>query len=379
MIKLFMKMLYRNLGKTGIKISEIGLGMEYLNNQTRETVVSVIQEAIKHGVNYFDIIFTFNEYLDNISAAFKDNRNQVILTGHLGSCEKNGKYKKSRSVKECRITFMEMLSLLKMDCVDIIIVHFVNAKEYDKIMKKRGIYDLALSLQTEGKGKFIGLSTHDVSVGIKAAKSGKFDIIMFPVNIANHSLPGRNEFLRTCNENDVGVVAMKPFAGGKLMQKNRTVTIAKYQTGGISVKKKIFRLITPVQCLNYTLSRIGILTAIPGVKNQKELKQTLDYVNASREDKDFSKLIEDFKEYVYGECCYCNHCLPCPSDIDIGQTIRTFDTSLNTVVDFGEISSKKNKIVEIALSCTECGACLERCPFGVEVVSIMKTITEIFL
>ena len=373
-----MRMLYRNLGKTGIKISEIGLGTEYLNGQTRETVVSVIQESIKLGVNYFDLIFTFKDYLDNMATAFKENRNKVILTGHLGSCEKNGKYKKSRNVNECRITFTDMLSRLKMDCVDIIIVHFVNAKEYSRIMKKGGINDLALSLQKEGKGKFIGLSTHDTSVGIRAAKSGKFDIIMFPVNIANHGLPGRNEFLRTCYENDVGVVAMKPFAGGKLMQKNRTVTIAKYQTGGISVKKKISPLITPVQCLNYALSRIGILTAIPGVKNKKELSETLNFLNASREDRDFSNLIESFKEYVYRECCYCNHCLPCPSNIDIGQIIRDFDTSLNKVVNFDEISSKQNQIVEIALSCTECGACMERCPFGVDVVSIMKTITEIF-
>lgn len=373
-----MNMLYRKLGKSGIKISEIGLGMEYLNGQTRETVVSVIQEAIKFGVNYFDLIFTFKDYLDNMAVAFKEKRNKVILTGHLGSCEKNGKYKKSRGIKECRITFTDMLAQLKMDCVDIIIVHFVNAKEYNKIMKKGGIFDLALRFQNEGKGKYIGLSTHDISVGIKAAKSGKFDIIMFPINIANHGLPGRNEFLRTCNENDVGVVAMKPFAGGKLMQKNRTVTFAKYQTGGRSVKKKISPSITPVQCLNYSLSRIGILSAIPGVKNKKELKETLDYLKASLEDRDFSSLIEDFKEYVYGECCYCNHCLPCPSNIDIGQIIRTFDTSLNNVIDFGEIGSMQSQVTEIASSCTECGSCIERCPFGVDVMSIMKTITEIF-
>jgi hypothetical protein len=371
-------MLYRNLGKTGIKISEIGLGMEYLNGQTRETVVAVIQEAVKLGVNYFDLIFTFKDYLDNMAAAFKEKRNKVILTGHLGSCEKNGKYKKSRNVKECRITFTDMLSRLKMDYVDIIIVHFVNVKEYHRIMKKGGIYDLALSLQEEGKGKFIGLSTHDTSVGIKAAKSGKFDIIMFPINIANQALPERNAFLKTCSKNDVGVVAMKPFAGGKLMQKNRTVTIAKYQTGGIRVKKKISPLITPAQCLNYILSQIGVSTVIPGISNRKELKETLDYINASREDRDYSTLIESFKEYVYGECCYCNHCLPCPSNIDIGQIIREFDTSLNIVVDFEEIGNEQSNIAEIALSCTECGSCMERCPFGVDVVSIMKTISEIF-
>jgi aryl-alcohol dehydrogenase-like predicted oxidoreductase len=62
---------YRKLGKTGLKVSEIGLGTEYLNQQPRRIVTSVVQQAIEQGVNYFDIVFSFPRYLDNLGAALK--------------------------------------------------------------------------------------------------------------------------------------------------------------------------------------------------------------------------------------------------------------------------------------------------------------------
>jgi aryl-alcohol dehydrogenase-like predicted oxidoreductase len=52
---------YRKLGRTGLDVSAIGLGTEYLNGQSRETVVSVVREAVDRGVNYFDLVFSFPE------------------------------------------------------------------------------------------------------------------------------------------------------------------------------------------------------------------------------------------------------------------------------------------------------------------------------
>ena len=54
-------MIYRKLGKTGLDVGVIGLGTEYLNKKPRETVVSVVHEAIDKGVNYFDVVFAFPE------------------------------------------------------------------------------------------------------------------------------------------------------------------------------------------------------------------------------------------------------------------------------------------------------------------------------
>ncbi|MFX1387921.1 MAG: hypothetical protein ACFE9M_11950, partial [Promethearchaeota archaeon] len=79
---------------------------------------------------------------------------------------------------------------------------------------------------------------------------------------------------------------------------NRTVTIAKYQSGGISLKKKIPQDITPIKCLNYILSQISVSTTIPGVKDVQELKEILAYINASDEEKDYSTIIREFENII---------------------------------------------------------------------------------
>ncbi|MFX1254902.1 MAG: aldo/keto reductase [Promethearchaeota archaeon] len=367
---------YRNLGKTSLKAGVIGLGTEYLLGQSQETVVSVVQRAIKYGVNYIDMVWNISTYLDNLSVALQDQREKVILVGHIGSGEKNGKYRKTRKPKECEEIIFGTLSKLNTDHIDIANVHYVKSeKEYGEIIAA-GIVDLALQLKENGNARFVGISTHDPAVAVKAAQSGNFDMIMIQINIANNAMPGRNEMLRICAKEGVGVVAMKPFAGGKLLRKNRTVNIAAYQTGGKSLKKKIPKLISPVQCISYILSQVGVSTTVPGVKNVAELDETLGFLNATEEEKDFSALLTDFQEYVTGECVYCNHCLPCPVDIDIGYTNRLFDIAQQGLTE--AIKREYSTLPVKASTCTQCGACMKRCPFEVDVISKMNQVAILF-
>lgn len=370
-------MQYRKLGNTGLDVSVIGLGTEYLFYQDKNTVVSVINKAIDFGVNYFDIVFNITDYLDNISAGIKGKREKIILTGHLGSGEKNGKYYKTYKVKQCEEIFNKLLSKLNIDYIDIVNLHNVrNENQYKKVISPGGLLDFALQLKEEGLARFISISTHDVSIAKNVAKTGIIDVIMIQVNIANNAMPGRSEMLAMCEKEGIGIVAMKVFAGGKLLQRNRTVDIAAWRTGGMRLKKKISPSITPIKCISYTLSQVGVCTVIPGVKNVDELNDAIVYLNATDEEKDFSELLTDFNEYITGECVYCNHCLPCPSDIDIGQTIRLFEVAKQELTK--EIQNEYNKLPAKASDCNECGVCIERCPFEVDVISKMKQIRKLF-
>ncbi len=370
-------MKYRILGKTGLDVSEIGLGTEYLNGQSKETVKSVIHHAINHGINYFDIIFSMPEYLENIAAAIKGKREKIILTGHLGSAEKDGKYRKTREVKDSEKNFLRMLSTLQIDCVDLIFLHFVSKqKEYENIIVPGSILDLAKKIKDEGKARFIAMSTHEPEIALDAVKNGYIDVLMIQVNMPGNARPGFKELLKTCDELDVAVVAMKPFAGGKLLQKNRTVSLAKYQTGIKGFKKKIPKSITPIQCLHYALSQDSVSTVVPGVKNVEELEASLEYLNVSNKEKDFSEILTYFDKYITGECVYCNHCLPCPSDIDIGETIRIIELAeFNKTED---LQKRYNTLDVLADNCTKCRICMDRCPFEVDVISKMQIALELF-
>ncbi len=370
-------MIFRKLGRTNLDVSIIGLGTEYLKKPPRETVVAVIREAIERGVNYFDILFAFPEYLDNIGAALEGRRDRVILTGHLVSTEKDGQYRKSRSVRKSETFFLDLLSRLDTDYVDILFLSNVHSvKDYDRVMQSKGVLELAWRLQQEGKGRFIGFSAHSVELAQKAVESGQFDVLMFPIHLAANAVPGKRELLKTCVASNVGVIAMKPFAGGKLLNEQRTVRIGKYQMGGEVLKLKKSEPITPVQCLSYTLSQVSVCTAVPGCKNLEELSAALAYLEATEEERDFSALLSDFQQYVTGECVYCNHCLPCPSVIDVGLVIRTLELAQQQMT--AALRTTYDALPANASDCIECGDCMERCPFDVDVISKMREAVELF-
>lgn len=288
-------MIFKELGNTGLKVSEIGIGTEYLFSESKKKAIDVILCAITNKINYIDILFTVQNYLEKLAAAIKGYKNQLVITGHIGTKDNKGRPQKTRDIKECKKSFLKMLDILDIDYVDILNIQFVTPKESEKIFGTGGLLDLALSFQNEGKARFIGISSHDTSIAIKAAKSGEVDIIMFPINLANHYLAGRDELLTTCLKKRIGLIAIKPFAGGKLLMRNQTVYIAKYQTGGIKLKKKIPREITPIQCINYVNSLPGVSVVLTGVKSVEELNENLKYLTQQELDQDISSLIEFFR------------------------------------------------------------------------------------
>ena len=73
---------------------------------------------------------------------------------------------------------------------------------------------------------------------------------------------------------------------------------------------------------------------------------------------------------------YCNHCLPCPAVIDIAQIHRLVDAAQWGVTKSLQIAY--DVLPVRASACTECGACVERCPFGVDVVLKMKQAVDLF-
>jgi predicted aldo/keto reductase-like oxidoreductase len=367
-------MIFRDLGKTGLKVSEIGLGTEHLGrtSKAKATVVSVVGKAVENGINYFDLLFNFKEYTANYGAAFKGHRDQLVLACHLGSAEKAGQYFKTRSVEVCEQVFTNTLARLGTDYVDVVHVTYVkNLKEYEEVTKAGSVLDLAHRLKKDGKARHVGISTHDPSVVQTAAASGRFEVVMYPINMANNALPGRSEALANCAREGVGLVAMKPFAGGRLLMRNQTVRVNPLKKGGGKTSMlRVPEMITPVHCLAYTLSQVGVSTTVPGVSALEELDEILSYQEATVAEKDYSEIVKGFQEYETGQCVYCNHCLPCPLGIDIGRITRLLDVAELGLTDTAK--AEYNEIQPQASECTQCGVCMSRCPLGVDIISNME-------
>jgi hypothetical protein len=215
-------------------------------------------------------------------------------------------------------------------------------------------------------------------VALRAIESERVDVLMFAVNLAANAAPGKRALHQACVAHGVGLVAMKPFAGGKLLNQQRTIQVGKYQTGGKAVRLQASAAepITPVRCISYALSQIGVCTTVPGCKDVDELRSTLAYVEAGEAARDFSPLLTQFEQYVEGECVYCNHCLPCPMHIDVGQVNRLLDAAGNTVSP--DLQAAYDTLPAQASDCSACGVCIERCPFGVDVIARMAQAVAMF-
>jgi len=266
--------------------------------------------------------------------------------------------RRTRDPQECEALFHDILARLGTDHVDVL--HLSNldtAKDYREVTSPGGVLDLALRLKQEGQTRALGLSGHDPQMALKMVKSGHLDVVMHPVNITGDAEPGTKELAQACAGLGVGLVAMKPFAGGAMFQREKPLS--------------------PVQCLSYTLAQPGVSLALMGVKNLAELEANLRFLDAADEEKDFSAVLQELRQGLAGTCVYCNHCLPCSSAIDIAQIMRMLAAAERYGVDAAERGDYAGLPAK-ASDCIECGDCEERCPFEVDIIAKMRRAVELF-
>jgi predicted aldo/keto reductase-like oxidoreductase len=214
----------------------------------------------------------------------------------LGSCLKDGRYKRSRVPVECNDYLRELLDSLELNSAPIVNIHYAANLDIWKDLNRKGMVSLAQKLKAEGTARAIGISTHEPEVIKLAVQSGVVDCIMHQINVANHFYAARDEALLLCRDKSVGVVAMKPLVGGELLKAGRKVKIAAYKTGWRSMTVNVPQNANPKALLNYTLNQPGVCTAVTGVSSLGELTANLQFFKASDGEKDYRQLIECIKE-----------------------------------------------------------------------------------
>ena len=120
---------YRKLGTTGLDVSEIGLGTEYLKDVPRETTISVVREAIDRGANYIDMFYGDPETRDRFGDALEGRWDDVTFAGHLGAGVRDGKHSRIRGNDECNEYFHDLLRRLRADCIGVCMLHWFDADD----------------------------------------------------------------------------------------------------------------------------------------------------------------------------------------------------------------------------------------------------------
>ncbi len=379
-------MKYRKLGKTGLEVSEIGLGCEGFLEKEESFVKEMFALALEQGINCMDMYSPNPELHKRVGNIIHHQREKFVLQGHLCTIWQNEQYKATRNIKEVKTAFETMLKNLNTDYIDIGMIHYVDSLKTWKQIVEGEIMEYALELKKQGKINHIGLSSHNPIVALEAVNSGLIEVLMFSVNPCYDLLPGdedvetlwaessyqkplfnldpqREKLYETCQRLGVGITVMKVFGGGDLL--------SNYSPAG--------KAMTSSQCIHYALTRPAVATVFSGVRSIEDFKKSLYYESAKEEEKDYATIFSTFDKISWqGHCMYCGHCAPCPKGIDIASVTKF----LNLAKAQGEIPEtvfQHYMALDVkAGDCIACGACEKRCPFGVSIIENMKQAKVLF-
>ena len=380
-------MRYRRLGKSGLQVSEVGLGCEYLEGKTYEQIQAVVDAALEAGINIFDVFMAEPQVRSNIGRALRGRREQVVIQGHIGAAW-DGQYTRTRDIQSCRDYFQDLLDRLETNYIDIGMIHNVDEQQdYDGIFSSE-IIEFAKEMKANGTIKSIGISTHTPAIGMQAAKTGLIDVILFSANPAYDMVPAdtnidslfvpatfqsetllgmdpsREAFYRTCEALDIGVTIMKGLAAGMLMNPKTT---------------PFTQPMTVTQLVHYALTRPAVTSILVGCQSVEEIAAAVYYEQASDEERDFGAVLSHSPRYsIQGKCMYCNHCLPCPMHVNVAQVNQYLDLALAAGAVPPTVKEHYFAMQTQASDCIECGACEGRCPFNVPVIERMQKAKEVF-
>ncbi len=380
-------MKYRLLGNTGLRVSEVALGCEGAINAPFELVKEITEAAIAGGMNFLDIFCAEPDVRDAFGQLLHPYRDNFMIQGHLGACWENGQYLRSREEKHVVPAFEDLLRRLKRDYLDVGMIHYVDTdSDLDEIMNGWFITYMQ-ELKEKGLIKHIGMSSHNPEVALRAVKTGLLEVLLFSVNPCYDLQPPREEFdevwkpenytdplknidpvreelYTTCEANGVGIVVMKAFGGGDLLD-------AEWSPFRIAMK--------PEHCLHYALTRPAAASVVGGYRSASEAHAAARYSDLSDEERDYAPFLANVPTHSFmGKCIYCGHCAPCTVGINIAQVNKFHDLTRNKDTVPPSVKDHYRLLSHHAGECIACGQCEVNCPFGVEIINKMKEAEQVF-
>ncbi len=375
----------RMLGKTGLMVSEVGFGGEWLERHEEEEAVGLIRHAHEKGINIIDCWMPDPKSRSIIGKGIAPCRDEWYVQGHFGSTYQDGQYVRSRDMKYVVPAFEDQLERIGGGYIDLGMIHYVDTQEdWDACMNTEFI-KYVQRMHREGVIRHIGLSTHNPRFGKMAAETDFIEMILFSINPAfdmrpatedmmemfgeyDRSLhgidPERASFYQLCEERNIGLTVMKGFCGGRLFDAATSPFGAAF---------------TPVQLIHYALTRPAVTSILCGYDTIAQIDAAAAYETATDDEKDYASVIASAPLHSYkGQCTYCGHCKPCPMNIDIAMVNKFYDLAVRQSEVPQSIRAHYLDMHSHASDCIGCRRCEARCPFEVKIAARMEKAAALF-
>ena len=249
------EMTFRRLGRTGEKVSLVGLGGYHIGIQKEEQEsIRLIRTAIDNGINFLDNSWDYNEGVSEIrmGKALRDGYRQKVFL--MTKIDGQDKRTAGNQLEEC-------LRRLQTETIDLLQFHeIIRMEDADRIFASGGALEAVLEAKKAGKVRYLGFTGHkSPAIHLKMLQTGLdhgfiFDAVQMPLNVMDaHFDSFEKRVLPVLQENNIGVLGMKPLAE-KFILDSKTVS--------------------PVEGLHYVMD-LPVSTVITGCDSLDILEQAL--------------------------------------------------------------------------------------------------------
>ena len=349
--------IYRTLGKTGIKLPVVSMGVMNADNP------NLVAAALDSGITLLDTAHGYQKGKNEemIGGVIKDRkRDSFVLATKVAYAKdrKTGLYPPDKNVQSFEDEFNISLDRLGLDYVDILYIHGISVKEtvfFEPALK------FLEKVKKEGKARFVGFTTHrnEHEMLDAAVESGIYDVVLTAYNFRQKNKEEIGQAMARAAKAGIGIVAMKTQAG---------VFWDKERQDPINMKA----------ALKWVLQNENVHTSIPGYTafDQMELDLTVmgDLTLTPEEKADLRLDVEEEHTGLY--CQQCGTCEEqCQSNVDVPILMRGYMYAYG----YKNLGLAHSTIEDLGsrLPCTDCNSCSVVCPNGFDVPKKVQDIIRL--
>ena len=323
------------LGRTKIRVPQNGFGALPIQRIDKEEAVKILRRAYDGGMRFFDTARAYSDSEEKLGEAFgngKVNREKIIITTKTTAKDPEGFWRDLDT----------SLNKLKTDYIDVYQFHLMGLcwKPGDG----SGMYECMLEAKDRGLIRHIGGTAHKIGIAEEIAESGLYETLQYPLSYL--ASEREIDLIRTCSRNDVGFISMKGLAGG---------------------------LITNSRAAMAFISQFEGAVPIWGIQRESELEEWLSYMDSTPEMNDeIRDFINAERRELQGEFCRgCGYCMPCTVGIQINQCNR-MALMLRRAPSGDWLSEYWQDEMSKINDCINCGACISKCPYELQIPDLLK-------
>lgn len=367
-------MQYRYFTKDKLKVSTLGFGcmrFPIIDGDNSaidyDKSIDMVRYAINNGLNYIDTAYNYHGGNSEkfVAKVLEDGyREKVYLA------TKNPVWL-AETYEDFEKLLDEQLENLNTDYIDFYLLHSLNGKSWEKIVKLN-VFDFIKEAKKKGKIKYIGFSFHDeFSLFKEIIDSHDWDFCQIQLNYMDRQFQAGLEGLSYAAEKDISVVIMEPIKGGKLVEPPKEIE-AIFDESNVQRSPAAW-------ALKYLYDFDDVAVVLSGMSTMAQVKENIETASEStklspKELAIIDRVTKVYRDKIQVDCTSCRYCMPCPSNVAIPNIFQQY----NDIYVYDQLEQSQNNYKHLienqkdASMCIECGECEAICPQNLAIIELLK-------